>query len=180
MSIIEVTGANVLLFSGKRYRCAVGLNGFTTEPHEGAKKTPVGTFALRECWYRTDRLARPVTGLPLRGIRRDDGWCDDPAHPDYNRHVKLPFSASHEKLWRGDHTYDIIVPIGFNDTEIIPGKGSAIFFHLAKPGYSPTLGCVAVALPDMLAILGKLDSQSEIVITNQAHGYSFTHFHPDE
>ncbi len=165
MNTIEVISANELRFSGKSYKCAIGRNGFTTTPKEGAMKTPVGSFSLRECWYRADRIAiPPATKLPLKTIRQDDGWCDDPAHPDYNLHVKLPFSASHENLWREDHSYDLIVPIGFNDTDRIPGKGSAIFFHIAKPDYPPTLGCVAVSLADMREILAKADEKTTMVI----------------
>lgn len=160
MSIITVTGKNRLEFLGKSYRCAVGENGFTDDPKEGARKTPTGRFPLRECWYRPDRIKAPVTHLPLKVLHPDDGWCDAPADAHYNRHVKLPFSASHEQLWRQDHTYDIIVPIGFNDVDIVPGKGSAIFFHLAKPDYAPTLGCIAVALPDMMEILKGIDEKS--------------------
>jgi len=164
MSNTQIISATELVFDGKTYRCAVGENGFTATPKEGKRQTPLGNFALRECWYRADRLGAPKTPLPVKIIRQDDGWCDAPEHPEYNRHVKLPFSASHETLWRDDHAYDIIVPIGFNDTGIIPGKGSAIFFHLMKPGYPPTLGCVAVALPDMLEILEKIDEKTRMVI----------------
>jgi len=164
MNIIEVISLCELRFLGKTYQCAIGKNGFTDTPEEGAQKTPFGSFLLRECWYRADRLHAPVTSLPLKIINQDDGWCDAPAAPEYNRHVKLPFASSHEKLWREDHTYDIMVPIGFNDTDIISGKGSAIFFHLAKPGYTPTLGCVAVSMPDMLEILEKVDEQTLMVI----------------
>ena len=162
---IEVISPDTLRFLGKTYRCAIGENGVTDTPEEGAKNTPIGSFALRECRYRADRLSAPATTLPLKIIGQDDGWCDAPSHPDYNLHIKLPFAASHEQLWRQDHTYDIIVPLGFNDEDIVPGKGSAIFFHLVKPGYPPTLGCVAVALPDMLEILAKVDKTTRMVIT---------------
>ena len=167
MKYIEVISANILLFGGKRYTCAIGEKGFTDTPEEGGRQTPIGSFALRECWYRADRIEPPVTELPLKVLHKDDGWCDAPQNPKYNLHVKLPFPASHEELWREDHTYDIIVPIGFNDTNIVPGKGSAIFFHIAKPGYTPTLGCVAVALPDMLEILANVDKDTQIVIGNK-------------
>jgi len=164
MSDIRVISATALEFGGKRYRCAVGANGFTGTPREGGKATPLGTYPLRECWYRADRIAKPKTKLPLRVIEENDGWCDDPTQHDYNRHVKLPFCGSHENLFREEHTYDIIVPIGFNDGPVEPGKGSAIFFHLARHGYSPTLGCVAVSLPDMQEILPLLSPDSRIHI----------------
>src|SRR5262249_21409181 len=102
---IYISNATTLRFLGRSYRCAIGENGFTDAPKEGARKTPIGRFALRSCWYRTDRLAPPVTKLPLSITQENDGWCDDPSHPEYNRHVKLPFSASHEQLWREDAIY---------------------------------------------------------------------------
>ena len=164
MKNIEVISATELRFLGKSYKCAIGENGFTSTPKEGAKQTPIGNFPLRECWYREDRLSAPVTKLPLKIIKPDDGWCDAPEDKNYNRRVTLPFSASHEELWRKDNTYDIMVPMGFNDVNIVPGKGSAIFFHLAKPSYTPTLGCVAVSLDDMLAILANIEKESLIII----------------
>ncbi len=168
MGDIRVTRADELSFEGKTYRCAVGENGFTGTPREGAKATPLGIYPLRECWYRPDRLKAPNTLLPLRMTREDDGWCDDPAHPQYNRHVKLPFSASHELLWRQEHVYDIIVPIGFNDSPVVPGMGSAIFLHLARPDYAPTLGCVAVSLADMLEILENAGTSTRIILKGDA------------
>jgi L,D-peptidoglycan transpeptidase YkuD (ErfK/YbiS/YcfS/YnhG family) len=168
MSDIHVISKEALTFKGKTYRCAIGPNGFTDTPKEGGKATPLGRFALRECWYRSDRLSAPRTHLALRTISPQDGWCDDPAHASYNRHVMLPFPASHEKLWLEDHTYDIVVPLGFNDAPVIAGIGSAIFFHLAKPDYAPTLGCVAVSLSDMIEILSAADASTYIVMGENA------------
>lgn len=125
------------------------------EKTEGDGGTPVGMFPLRRVLYRPDRLDAPATGLPVEAIKPDQGWCDDPAHPDYNRPVSLPFAASHEKLWRDDGVYDVIVILGHNDDPPVPGKGSAIFMHVARPDYGPTEGCVALALEDLLDVLAK-------------------------
>jgi L,D-peptidoglycan transpeptidase YkuD (ErfK/YbiS/YcfS/YnhG family) len=166
--VLRVTGKSELICGGIGYRCVIGERGFTATHREGDRATPLGSYPLRECWYRADKIIKPETGLPLKIIRQDDGWCDDPTHPDYNKRVKLPFAASHEKLWRDDDTYDLIVPIGFNDDPVVPGKGSAIFLHLAKPGYPPTLGCVALSLPHMLEVLKRLDRDSRIVIAPES------------
>ena len=82
------------------------------------------------------------------GSLRNDGWCDDSKDKDYNKFVKLTdsYNASHEKLWRDDHLYDVIITIGYNDEEPVPGKGSAIFIHVARPEFTPTAGCVALEL----------------------------------
>ncbi|MCH2547356.1 MAG: L,D-transpeptidase family protein [Alphaproteobacteria bacterium] len=162
---LHVISPAELQFNNRIYRCAIGKNGFIHSKIEGDNCTPVGTFALRECWWREDKLARtPKTALPLRKISLNDGWCDAPADEYYNRHVTLPFATSHEKLWREDNVYDVIVPLGYNDNPIVAGKGSAIFMHVAKPEYEGTEGCVALALPDLLEILSCIDLTSKIII----------------
>lgn len=166
MSDIRVVSADTLVFKGTQYRCAIGRSGLeTNDRKEGSGTTPQGRFALRECWYRADRIKPPATLLPMRVIQQDDGWCDAPEHASYNRPVKLPFTASHEKLWRDDHMYDIIVPIGYNDDPVVKGKGSAIFLHIAKPDYSATEGCVAVKMQDMLTILSAITAGTKIIIS---------------
>jgi L,D-peptidoglycan transpeptidase YkuD (ErfK/YbiS/YcfS/YnhG family) len=65
---------------------------------------------------------------------------------------------------RADGVYDIVVPLGFNDGPIVPGRGSAIFLHVARDGYTPTAGCVALARDDLLAMLGLLDQHPAIEI----------------
>src|SRR3546814_288511 len=115
--------------------------------------TPVGRWPLRRVLYRADRIARPVTVLPCQPIAPDDGWCDDPADPAYNRPVRLPYPARHERLTRDDHLYDLVVVLGHNDAPVVPGAGSAVFLHLARSDYGLTEGCVALALPELLEVL---------------------------
>ena len=132
---------------------ALGARGLTHFPHEGDKATPAGTFALMKVFYRPDRVQRPRTGLPVRPLRVTDGWGDQPFHPLYNRPVNHPAPISAEKLWRADHLYDIIVVINFNVMPRQQGLGSAIFFHIARPDFAPTLGCIAIPEPFMQRIL---------------------------
>ncbi|HOY79158.1 MAG TPA: L,D-transpeptidase family protein [Hyphomonadaceae bacterium] len=136
-------------------RCALGRSGVTPadSKREGDGASPLGVWPMRQLLWRPDRIAAPATGLPAVELIPQAGWCDDPADPFYNRPILLPYAASHEKLWREDHLYDLIVELGYNDDPVIPGKGSAIFLHVAQPDYSPTEGCVACSLPDLLALL---------------------------
>lgn len=145
-------------------RCAVGHGGIAHKAREGGNITPVGNFPLRYVLYRADRLTKPRTHLPLRKIAYDDGWCDAPQDPAYNRLVKRPWRASTEAMWRNDHLYDVVVVIGFNDAPVVPGKGSAIFLHVASPSYAPTAGCVALALPDLLSALSIIMPDTTIEI----------------
>ena len=146
-------------------RCAIGPAGIGRKTREGDGITPLGVFALREVFYRADRVKNISTVLPLWAIERDDGWCDAPEDASYNRLVKLPCPASAEAMWREDHLYDIVVVIGFNDDPVTAGAGSAIFLHLAKPDYSATAGCVAVTKDDLLAALEQLQPGDKIKIS---------------
>ena len=143
----------VLRFEGRDYTCALGRIGVKTAKREGDGATPVGAFPLRRVLYRPDRLTHPASGLPVRALTHDDGWCDAPAHSDYNRLIKLPFDASHETLWRDDSLYDVIVVVGHNDDPPRPGVGSAIFIHCATADYAPTQGCVALDLRTLIELL---------------------------
>lgn len=152
---------------GALYRCTIGRAGVAAPgaKREGDLKTPSGTFALRCCYYRPDRvIPPPQTQLPLIPLSPEDGWCDDPAHSLYNRPVKLPFAASHEKLWREDHVYDFIIPLGYNDEEITPGHGSAIFMHLMREDGVGTEGCVALARDDFLKLLPRFSKETQVVV----------------
>ena len=133
--------------------CALGRSGVRADKREGDGATPVGAFALRRVLYRADRGPAPATGLAVTALKPDDGWCDAPEDPAYNRPVRLPFAASHEALWRDDALYDIIVVLGHNDEPAVPGLGSAVFLHVADPAYGPTAGCVTLAEPDLRRLL---------------------------
>ncbi len=151
---ITVSADGWLEAGSRRWRCALGRGGVRHDKCEGDGATPAGRFPLRRLLYRRDRLGKaPATGLGCDAIARDDGWCDDPEDPAYNRPVRLPMAARHEKLWREDGLYDVLVVLGHNDDPPVPGLGSAIFLHVARPGYGPTEGCVALALNDLLELL---------------------------
>jgi L,D-peptidoglycan transpeptidase YkuD (ErfK/YbiS/YcfS/YnhG family) len=102
--------------------------------------------------------------LPVTAINPDDGWCDAPGDPQYNTLVRLPFAGSHERMWRADRLYDLVLVIGYNDDPVVPGKGSAMFLHLARPDFGPTEGCVALTLGDALAALALLREGDRIRI----------------
>lgn len=155
----------MLGFRGAQYRCALGRGGVRLDKQEGDGATPIGCFPLRRVLYRADRLHAPVTALPVAPIEADDGWCDDPADPAYNRPVKLPRAGRHERLWRDDHLYDVVVVLGHNDDPPVPGKGSAIFLHVAHVDYRPTEGCVALALPDLLTVLRNCGPATELCVS---------------
>jgi L,D-peptidoglycan transpeptidase YkuD (ErfK/YbiS/YcfS/YnhG family) len=131
---------------------------------EGDGATPAGIWKLRDGFWRSDRLAKPSGPLAFSAIAPDMVWDDDPASPTYNTLQRNALADHPERLMRADHVYDIVVPMGFNDGPVVPGRGSAIFLHVARDGYVPTAGCVALARDDLLAVLGLLDQHPAIEI----------------
>lgn len=151
-------------------RCALGKNGVTSPGREGDGASPAGTFALRHVLYRGDRGYRPATALQARPIGPRDGWCDESADPAYNRPVRLPYASSAEKLARRDRLYDVVLVLGHNDAPVVPGLGSAIFMHVARPDFGPTLGCVALDPDDLSYVLRRVTPTSTITIHPQPFG----------
>lgn len=142
-----------LQFGTHRTRCALGRGGVTDNKREGDAKTPLGRFPLRRIWYRPDRVIRPESSLPMRQITGKSGWCDDVRADCYNRPILRPLTARHESLWRRDPLYDVFFELGYNDAPPVKGRGSAIFLHLEKNNFNPTLGCIAVSRASMSFLL---------------------------
>jgi len=135
--------SGALFVNNQRLPALIGAGGIRTDKSEGDQATPVGFLPFRQVFYRADRVSRPQTRLRVEALSPVDGWCDDPTHRDYNKHVSLPHEARHERLWRDDHCYDICVVLGWNDDPIMRNRGSAIFLHL-PPDSGVTEGCVAL------------------------------------
>ena len=139
-----------------RIPCALGPAGIVRLKREGDRGTPAGRFRLLWGYYRPDRARPAAGGVALRPMRPDQGWCEDPASPRYNRPVRLPAKDATDRMWREDHLYDLTFVLDQNFTSRAKGLGSAIFFHLARPGLGPTMGCVAIAPADMRKLAPRL------------------------
>lgn len=162
--MIVVDGeTGTLTLDGFTCACTIGKGGLiaATDKREGDGASPIGDWPVRGVLLRPGRISVPDgLALPWRWIRDEDGWCDDPVDPAYNRPVQLPRATSHERLARDDQAYDAVVVLGHNDAPPVPGIGSAIFFHQwvigADGAPKATEGCVAVAPESMRAILPML------------------------
>lgn len=150
--------------AGRRLRCAIGRAGCRARKREGDGATPIGVWHLQRVLYRRDRVLRPITGLPVQPLKVDDGWGDAVMDRRYNRRVRHPYAASAERLWRQDGLYDLIVVLDHNQCPRVQGLGSAIFMHVARPGYRPTAGCVALTLADLRQVLRLARPGSRLVV----------------
>ena len=166
--IVTGQGARgTLAIGGRHYDCALGRSGIVAADakREGDGATPAGMWPLRRGFYRADRLTLPASLKDwFHPIEADMAWDDDAASPSYNRLIRTRVENHSERLARNDGVYDIVVPLGYNDEPPQAGRGSAIFLHVARADFSPTAGCVALALPDLLAVLAQCDEGSMLAI----------------
>ena len=157
---------NYLTYNKLKVKCAIGKKGIGYKKKEGDLLTPKGEFKIKYILYRRDRL-KILTKLKKRVIKKDMGWCDDPKSKNYNKLIKLPFNYHHEKLYRKENIYDIILVLNYNMNPIIRNKGSAIFIHVAKKNFKKTEGCVAIKKKDLLKIVKEIKQNSKIIISLQ-------------
>jgi L,D-peptidoglycan transpeptidase YkuD (ErfK/YbiS/YcfS/YnhG family) len=153
-----------LTFAAATLPVALGRGGILANKREGDGGTPRGVFRPRRLWWRADRYPRPRTHLPVRAIRPEDGWCENPGDRHYNQPIRLAPGQAGDRLTRGDHLYDFIVEIDHNTTPRIAGRGSAVFLHLARENFGPTAGCVSMTQSAMLRLLRRLGPETRIII----------------
>jgi L,D-peptidoglycan transpeptidase YkuD (ErfK/YbiS/YcfS/YnhG family) len=155
----------LLITDGRAVPCALGRGGVTRRKREGDGATPAGALRPVQAFYRADHGQRPRCMLPLRSIRARDGWCDDMRDRNYNRAVTLPYPAGCETMRRPDALYDIVVELDWNRKPAVRGRGSAIFLHVARDGFRPTEGCVAIRIADLRRLLPRLSGQTRFIIS---------------
>jgi len=162
MIIIKKSG--YLEYKNLKFRCALGKAGIKKKKKEGDNITPEGTFKIIKVYFRPDKIKNFVTSIKKKKIKKNIGWCDDPVSNSYNKEIKLPSRFGHEKLYRKDNLYDLILVLNYNTNPIIKNKGSAIFIHIAKKNYEPTAGCVALKKKDLVELLKKIKKKIKIKI----------------
>ena len=153
-----------LLLDRSPIRVALGRGGIKANKFEGDGGTPRGTFRPIKLWWRADRFCRPRLRLPARSIAASDAWCEDPSSRHYNRAIRLAVGTPGDRLRREDHLYDFVVEIDHNTRPRVTKRGSAVFLHLARDGFQPTAGCVAMTRDSMLRLLRRLGKTTRIRI----------------
>lgn len=157
--------AQAWLVTGQRaIRAALGRASVKADKREGDGATPAGQFHPVRLWWRADRLPRPRTLLPVRRIGADDAWCEDPANRRYNRPFRRSASEPGDRLRRADGLYDLIVEIDHNTRPRVARRGSAVFIHVARPGFAPTAGCVALTRSELRRLVNQLSPKTRIIV----------------
>ena len=164
--LITLKNKDTLHFKNFYFKCAIGKKGTTINKKEGDKKTPKGLFKLGNLYFRKDRINKPTTKLRCIPIKKRMGWCDDVnSRKNYNKliDIKKNNNVKHEKMYRKDNIYDLVIPIKFNFKKKKLGKGSAIFIHLTK-NFKPTAGCIALKMSDLLILIRLINNKTKIKI----------------
>jgi L,D-peptidoglycan transpeptidase YkuD (ErfK/YbiS/YcfS/YnhG family) len=143
---------------------ALGRGGIKADKREGDGTTPVGRFRPVRVWWRADRLPRPRTSLPVRAIGPNDAWCEDATDRRYNQAFHRSANEPGDRLRRKDGLYDVILEIDHNTRPRVAGRGSAVFIHVARPGFGPTAGCIALKRQDLLRLLTAVSAKTRIIV----------------
>lgn len=162
--IIYLKNKQTLKVDDFSFKCVIGKNGISNNKVEGDKKTPKGIFDIENLYYRKDKINKIQTKLRSIPISKSMGWCDDVKNKKYyNKLIKIGNKIKHEKLFRNDSKYDLLIPIKYNYKKRILGKGSCIFLHLTN-NYKPTAGCIAINKNDFLIMLKIINKKTKIKI----------------
>ena len=161
---IIIKNKDTLLYDEFEFKCSVGKNGISSKKFEGDLKTPKGTYSIGPVYFREDRVLNLTTKLKKIAIKKNMGWCDDPKSKYYNKVITINKKISHEKLFKKNNSYDILIVIKYNFKKIKRYKGSAIFLHLTN-NYKKTKGCISIIKKDMLVLLKLINKETKIKIT---------------
>jgi L,D-peptidoglycan transpeptidase YkuD (ErfK/YbiS/YcfS/YnhG family) len=162
MIIVKKTG--YLKYKNFKFRCAIGRSGIKKKKLEGDGITPKGTYKIIKIYYRPDKIKNLKTVIKKIKIKRNMGWCDDPGSNLYNKQIRTPSDLHHEKLYRNDNLYDVLLVLNYNLNPIKKNKGSGIFLHVANSSYGKTEGCIALKKKDLIKLVSNIKKNEEINI----------------
>ena len=162
--MIIINKSGYLKFKNLKFKCSLGKSGIGEKKIEGDNITPEGTYQIIRVYYRKDRIKKIKAKIKLFEIKKNFGWCDQPNSKFYNRLIDIPNKLSHEKLYRKDNIYDVIIVLNYNMNPTIQYKGSAIFIHVAKRNFTPTKGCVAISKKNLLYLIERISKKTKIKI----------------
>ena len=162
--MIFINKSGYLEYKDLKFRCALGKAGIKRKKIEGDNITPIGTFRINNIYYRRDHIKKIFSKFKLIEIKKNMGWCDDPKSKQYNQLIRLPYKYKHEKLYRKDNIYDLILVLNYNTRPILKNKGSAIFIHVATKNYRKTAGCIALKKKHLIRLVERINKKTKINI----------------
>ena len=163
--MIIVKKSGYLKYKNFKFRCALGKSGVKKKIKEGDNITPKGIFKITKIYYRPDKIKKIISAIKIVKIKKNMGWCDDPDSNSYNQQIKLPNKFNHEKLYRNDNFYDLVLVLNYNTNPIIKYKGSAIFMHVTNNSYKKTRGCIGLKKEHLIKVVSQIKKNTKIKIS---------------
>ena len=162
--MIIINKYGYLKYKDLKFKCALGKSGVSKKKIEGDNITPQGIYKIIKIYYRKDRIKKISSKFKLIKIKKNIGWCDDPKSNKYNQLINLPSDFNHEKFYRRDSVYDLILVLNYNMNPIVKGKGSGIFIHISKKNYKKTAGCIALKKSHLIQLVKKIERRTKLII----------------
>ena len=162
--MIIINKSSFIRYKNLKFKCTLGRAGIGKKKVEGDNITPVGIYKILNVYYRSDRIKKLNTKFKIYQIKKDMGWCDDPKSKEYNQLIKIPSNYTHEKLYRKDNIYNLILALNYNMKTIIKNKGSAIFIHIANKNYKSTAGCIGIKKSHLIKLVKKIKKNTKVLI----------------
>jgi L,D-peptidoglycan transpeptidase YkuD (ErfK/YbiS/YcfS/YnhG family) len=162
--MIIINKSGYLKYKNLKFKCALGKAGIGKKKKEGDNITPKGTYKIVNIYYRADRIKKITSKYKQIKITKNMGWCDDPKSKKYNRLIFLPCQYTHEKLYRKDNIYDLILVLNYNLRPVIKNKGSAIFIHVSRKNYKKTKGCISIRKNDLIFLTQIINKNTKVLI----------------
>lgn len=130
---------------------------------EGDNRSPAGVFAIGGAWGYAANIKK-TAAEPYHQVTARDLWVEDPASPQYNKHVSIdhdPATAWEKKqqMKQDDPAHSLKLFIAHNaPPQAIPNEGSSIFFHIwRRDGAAPTAGCTTMEKPKLQWLISQID-----------------------
>jgi L,D-peptidoglycan transpeptidase YkuD (ErfK/YbiS/YcfS/YnhG family) len=162
--MIIINNSGYLKYKKIKFRCSLGKAGINKKKREGDNITPKGIYKIIKIYYRQDKIKKISSKFELIKITKSIGWCDDPKSSFYNQEIKIPFKYGHEKFFKKNDIYDLILVLNYNMSPTIKFKGSAIFIHVAKKNYKPTAGCIGLKKKNLINLVSKINIEEKVII----------------
>ena len=133
---------------------------------EGDGRSPAGIFALGPS-YGVAPTAPPGTRVKYTAVSEPWRCVDDAASAHYNRVLDERTVAkdwtSAEDMRRRDRLYDWVIDVRHNPAAVA-GAGSCIFLHVWRGPADGTVGCTAMAAPELAELIAALDPAARPVL----------------
>ena len=140
----------------KLFSCpaVIGKNG-PGKQSEGDNKTPLGTWIIGNAYGIAEN---PESKVKFTRITDDMYWCTTGSNEKKYNTLIYKSDCPNNNYSKDEHLidypirYKYLLDIGYNKA-CAPYAGSAIFLHCWKTPETPTGGCVAISVENMVKVL---------------------------